>query len=168
MDHTPASTPPHHPGHQAPSHQAPIRLPGDPRLPTDPRLALRVVTMPRETNPYGTIFGGVILSYIDQAGLVEAIAHAPCTWVTASIERVDFRSPVELGDIVSFYTRTLRMGTTSVRIGVDVDAERRMTRELVRVTTAELTMVALGQDGKTRPFRDMASPGPSYRPGTPA
>lgn len=118
------------------------------------RLALRVVTMPRETNPYGTIFGGVIMSYIDQAGLVEAIQHCPCTWVTASIERIDFRAPVLLGDIVSFYTQTKRLGTTSITIDVEVDAERRVTREVVRVTTATLTMVAIGEDGKPTPFRE--------------
>ena len=117
--------------------------------------------MPRDTNPYGTIFGGVILSYIDQAGLIEAIGHCPCTWVTASIERVDFRAPVELGDTVSFYSRTLRTGTTSVKIGVEVDAERRRTREVVRVTTAELTMVALAEDGRPAPFRELPWARPS-------
>lgn len=140
----------------------------DPAMPdTEPvgasSLSLRVFTMPRDTNPYGTIFGGVILSYIDQAGLVEAIRHCPCKWVTASIERVDFRAPVHLGDIVTFYTRTLRTGTTSVRIAVDVDAQRRNTGDIVRVTTATLTMVALGPDDKPYPFRDNC-PVPSARP----
>ena len=119
------------------------------------RLALRVVTMPRDTNPYGTIFGGVIMSYIDQAGLVEAIRHCPCTWVTASIERVDFRAPVLLGDVVGFYTTTKRVGTKSVTIGVEVEAERRMTREVAQVTTATLTMVALGADGRPTAFRGL-------------
>ena len=52
------------------------------------RLTLRIVTMPRDTNPHGTIFGGVILSYVDQAAMIEALRHAHCTWVTASMERV--------------------------------------------------------------------------------
>ncbi|MEM7754578.1 MAG: acyl-CoA thioesterase [Planctomycetota bacterium] len=121
---------------------------------TDPMLALRVVPMPRDTNAYGTIFGGVIMSYIDQAGLVEAIRHAPCPWVTASIERIDFAAPVQLGDIVSLYSRTERVGRSSIRVAVEVEATRRETRETCRVTTAVLTMVAVGPDGRPTPFRD--------------
>lgn len=127
-------------------------------LPDERRLALRVVTMPRETNPYGTIFGGVILSYVDQAGLVEALLHSNTTWVTASIERVDFRAPVFLGDVVSFYTRTQRTGTTSVTVCVEVESQRRMGGETVPVTSATLTMVALGPDGRPVPFRDAPPP----------
>lgn len=122
---------------------------------TDRKLALRVVTMPRDTNPYGTIFGGVILSYIDQAGLVEALRHATCSWVTASIERVDFKAPVMLGDVVTLYTHTTRLGTTSVSVAVEVEAERRGSGETVGVTTATLTMVAIGDNGKPTPFRDL-------------
>lgn len=129
---------------------------GNGDLPLNERtLALRVYTMPRDTNPYGTIFGGVILSYVDQAGLVEALRHAPCSWVTASIERVDFKAPVMLGDVVALYTRTTRLGTTSISVAVDVEVDRRGTRETARVTTASLTMVAIGEDGKPTPFRSM-------------
>src|SRR5215510_901455 len=103
-------------------------------------LALRVMTMPRDTNQYGTIFGGVILSYIDQAGFVEARRHGVHRWVTASIERVDFRAPVHLGDTVNFYATTTRMGTTSVTVQIEVEAERYATAQCVPVTTATLTM----------------------------
>ena len=122
---------------------------------TDPsvrQLALRVVTMPRDTNPYGTIFGGVILSYIDQAGFVQALNHGDHTWVTASIERVDFKAPVQLGDIVNVYTRTIRTGTTSITIEAEVEAERCQTHAAKRVTTATLTMVALDDSGRPTPF----------------
>jgi acyl-CoA thioesterase YciA len=135
----------------------PTRTPDDAKLEApdaDRNLALRVVPMPRDTNPYGTIFGGVILSYIDQAGLVEALSHAACPWVTASIERVDFNAPVHLGDVVSFYTRTIRTGTTSVRVGVEVESLRRTSNAVVRVTTATLTMVAVGPDGRPTPWRE--------------
>ena len=74
------------------------------------RLSLRVMTLPRDTNQYGTIFGGVILSYIDQAGFVEARRHGVHRWVTASIERVDFKAPVHLGDTVNFLTKTVPQG----------------------------------------------------------
>jgi acyl-CoA thioesterase YciA len=116
------------------------------------RLALRVVTMPRDTNPYGTIFGGVILSYIDQAGFVEALNHGDFTWVTASIERVDFRAPVHLGDIINVYTRTVRLGRTSLTIEAEVEAERCPDHSATRVTNATLTMVALDESGKPTPF----------------
>lgn len=117
------------------------------------RLALRVVTMPRDTNQYGTVFGGVILSYIDQAGFVEARAHGAHRWVTAAMDHIDFVAPVHLGDIVSFNTSVIRAGTTSVRVRVEVEAERYDTQALVRVTTADLTMVAVDASGKPIPFR---------------
>ncbi|RMH29388.1 MAG: acyl-CoA thioesterase, partial [Planctomycetota bacterium] len=114
-------------------------------------LALRVVTMPRETNPFGTIFGGVVLSYIDQAGFVEARRHGEFDWVTASIQRVDFRAPVNVGDILSCHTRATRFGRTSLDVRVEVFAERCATHERVHVTSATLTMVAL-RDGVPTPY----------------
>ncbi|TVQ31139.1 MAG: acyl-CoA thioesterase [Phycisphaeraceae bacterium] len=108
--------------------------------------------MPRDTNQYGTIFGGVILSWIDQAGFVEARRHGAHRWVTAALDRVDFVAPVGLGDIVNFYTRTVRMGTKSVTVEVDVEVDRYATGQCVRVTTATTTMVAVGPDGKAIPF----------------
>ena len=120
------------------------------------RLALRVVMMPRDTNPYGTIFGGVILSHVDQAGFVEARRHAPLKWVTAAMDHVDFAAPVHLGDIVSFYTTTIRTGTTSVGVRVDVEAERYDTQRVAAVTTATLTMVCVDRDGRPTPFRQEA------------
>lgn len=117
------------------------------------RLALRVVTMPRETNIYGTIFGGVILSYIDQAGFVEARRHGVHRWVTASVDRVDFRAPVHTGDIVSLYTCTTRLGTKSVTVRVEVEAERYLTGDTTPVTTATVTLVSVDDNGAPIPFR---------------
>lgn len=116
-------------------------------------LALRVVTMPRDTNQYGTIFGGVILSYIDQAGFVEARRHGVHRWVTAAVDRVDFKAPVHLGDTVNFFGSTTRTGTKSVTVLIEVEAERFETGERVSVTTATLTMVAVDATGKPIPFR---------------
>jgi acyl-CoA thioesterase YciA len=81
-------------------------------------LALRIATLPRDTNHYGTIFGGIILAYIDQAGFVQARKHGAHRWVTASLDRVDFKAPVHLGDIINLYTTTIREGTKSVTIAV--------------------------------------------------
>jgi acyl-CoA thioesterase YciA len=116
------------------------------------RLALRVVAMPRDTNQYGTIFGGVILSYIDQAGFVEARRHGCHRWVTAAINKVEFQAPVNVGDVICFYTSTSRTGTTSVTVQIDVVAERYMTGESVDVTSADMTLVAVGPQGKPIPF----------------
>jgi acyl-CoA thioesterase YciA len=114
--------------------------------------ALRVVMMPRDANNYGSIFGGVILSYIDQAGYIEARKHGTHRWVTASIDRVDFKAPVHVGDVVSFLTRTGKTGKSSVVVEVRVEAERFATADLVHVTDAHMTMVAVNAAGKSIPF----------------
>ena len=120
--------------------------------PASHRMALRVVTLPRDTNQYGTIFGGVILSYIDQAGFIEARRHGTHRWVTVSVERVDFVAPVHVGDVVNFKTRTCGTGTSSVRVCILVEAERYTTGETVRVTEAELTMIAVDAEGHPIPY----------------
>ena len=117
------------------------------------RLALQVVTMPRDTNPYGTIFGGVILTYIDQAGFVEARRNGGHKWVTVALDRVEFKQPVHLGDVVAFYTTTTRAGTTSVTVKVEVEAERYLGGQTVPVTEASITLVSVGDDGRPTPFR---------------
>lgn len=117
------------------------------------RLSLRVVTMPRDTNQYGTIFGGVILSYIDQAGFVEARHHGVHKWVTVAVDRVEFKQPVHLGDVVAFYTTTTRLGTTSVTVRVEVEAERYTDGSTVPVTEASITLVSVDAGGKPVPFR---------------
>jgi acyl-CoA thioesterase YciA len=121
--------------------------------PSPRSLALRVVTMPRDTNQYGTIFGGVILSYIDQAGFVEARRHGVHRWVTAALDRVEFKAAVHLGDTVNFYARTIKTGTTSVTVEIEVEAERFTTGQHVLVTSATLVMVAVDAAGKSIPFR---------------
>ena len=124
--------------------------------PTDRRLALRVVTRPPDTNHYGTVFGGAIMSLVDQAGFVEARNHGQHRWVTASMDRVEFKQAVHVGDIVSLYTTTVREGTTSVTVGVEVEAQR-TDGEYVAVTTATLTMVAVDAKGHPIPFRSAPS-----------
>lgn len=121
----------------------------------EPTLSMRVVAMPRETNPYGTIFGGIILSYIDQAGFVEARRHADMAWVTAAVDRVEFHAPVHVGDIVNYYTYTTRLGRTSLDVRIEVSAERFHTRDVVHVTTANMTLVGM-RDGKPHPFLECA------------
>ena len=109
--------------------------------------AIRLTMMPRDTNAHGTVFGGIILSYIDIAGGVEAVRHTKHErFVTVAMKEVIFHEPVYIGDLVSFYARTLRMGNTSITIHVDVEAERfGMHGQKVKVTSAEVTFVAINQ-----------------------
>src|SRR5690348_12542134 len=86
--------------------------------------AIRLLLLPKDTNAYGTIFGGVILSNIDLASAVEARKAAPHRYVTRAMREVEFHEPVYLGDIVSFYTETVRVGRTSITVRVLVEAER--------------------------------------------
>lgn len=128
--------------------------------PTAPRnLALRVVTLPRDTNHYGTIFGGVILAYIDQAGFVEARRHGQHRWVTVSMDKVIFKQPVHLGDVVTCYARTIRQGSSSVTVEVEVEAERYTSGTIVPVTAATLVMVSVDDTGKAIPFRSAPTVG---------
>lgn len=118
---------------------------------TDRFPAIRITMLPRDTNAHGTIFGGVILSYIDLAGGIECRRQFPQKFVTKSMHEVVFVAPVYLGDLVTFYTRTLRVGTTSITIDVEVEVERlgiSGTKEVVRVTEAEVVYVAVSDDGK--------------------
>src|SRR5204863_468955 len=110
--------------------------------------AIRLTMMPRDTNAHGTVFGGVIMSYIDVAGGVEAVRHTRHNrFVTVAIKEVIFHKPVFIGDLVSFYTKTLHVGSTSITIHVDVEAARFDTPGVVvKVTEAEITFVAIDED----------------------
>lgn len=115
--------------------------------------AIRVMMMPRDTNALGTIFGGIILSYIDQAGAVEAHRWVHGQIVTVAIREVEFHEPVYVGDLVSLYTRVQRVGNTSITVKVDVEAERRVRGGgTVKVTEAEVTFVHLDDDGRPTPI----------------
>lgn len=126
----------------------------DATIPTGPRMpAIRVVMMPKDTNALGTIFGGVILSYIDQAGAVEAHRHCPGRIVTVAMREVVFHAPVFVGDLVSFFTHTVKLGNTSVTVHVEVEAERgHPGGPKVKVTEADVVFVHVGQDGRPLPI----------------
>jgi acyl-CoA thioesterase YciA len=121
--------------------------------------AIKVVMLPKDTNAYGTIFGGVILSNIDLASAVEARKVAPRRYVTKAMREVEFHEPVFLGDIVSFFAETVRVGRTSVTIRVLVEAERWGAGpgaaghgERVKVTEAEVIVVAIDANGRPSPI----------------
>jgi acyl-CoA thioesterase YciA len=118
-------------------------------------LAIRVSMLPRDTNPGGTIFGGVILSQLDQAGGIEARKHADKLFVTVAMRGVEFIAPVFVGDVVSYYTRTITLGRTSVTVGIIVEAMRyRDSDQIVRVMEAEAVYVAVDEHRKPIPVRD--------------
>ncbi len=109
--------------------------------------AIRLTMMPRDTNAHGTVFGGIILSYIDVAGGVEAVRHTRHNrFVTVAMKEVIFHEPVFIGDLVSFYAKTLKVRNTSITIHIDVEAERFGTPGVsVKVTEAEVVFVAIDE-----------------------
>ncbi len=108
--------------------------------------------MPRDTNAHGTIFGGVILSYIDQAGAIEARRQGSRLMLTVSMDKIVFHQPVFVGDLVSFWTETLRIGTTSITVKVLVDVMRGVSGERVTVTEAQVVYVNVDERGKPAPI----------------
>ncbi len=124
------------------------------RTVSEPYLAIQVVMMPRDTNPHGTIFGGVILSYLDQAGAIGARrdvsrAGGPLPFlVTAAMNKVEFHHPVLVGDVVRFLTRLVRMGRTSITVQVMVEVERG--DQVIQVTEAEVVYVGIDPDSPER------------------
>jgi acyl-CoA thioesterase YciA len=120
--------------------------------------AIRVLMMPRDTNAQGTIFGGVILSYIDQAGAIEARRQGSRLMLTVSMDKIVFHQPVFVGDLISFWTETLRIGRTSITIKVVCEAIRGTDpQKKVLVTEAQVVYVNVGEDRKPLPIERMAN-----------
>ena len=120
-----------------------------------PYTAIRVVMMPRDTNPYGTIFGGVILSHIDAAGSMAARREVllrggskDVALVTVAVNRVEFKHPVLVGDVVSFDCTLVKIGRTSVTMNIHVVADRGA--ETISVTDAEVVYVAVDSTAAER------------------
>lgn len=116
------------------------------------KLASRVLAMPTDTNPKGDVFGGWIMSLMDMAGKMSATEEAGGRVVTVAVDRIVFRSPVNVGDVVCCYTETLRSGRSSITLSIEVWALRQGKGDRVRVTDAVFTFVAIGDDGRPRPI----------------
>jgi len=118
--------------------------------------AIKVMMLPKDTNALGTIFGGVIAAHVDLAAAVEARKAATHRYVLKVMREVEFHEPVFVGDTVSFFTETVRIGRTSITVKVEVEAERWGTGrgERVKVTEAEVVMVAIDGAGRPTPIRD--------------
>ena len=130
-----------------PLRMAPLTLPGDREL------VLRVMPLPADLNANGDIFGGWIMAQVDLAGAVLPSRIARGRIATVAVNQFVFKQAVSLGDLLSFYARIQRIGKTSVTVHVEVFAERNPADlQVVKVTEASITYVAIDRDGKPRPL----------------
>jgi acyl-CoA thioesterase YciA len=123
-------------------------------LPTPPgsELVLRVMPLPADVNANGDIFGGWIMAQVDLAGAVLPSRIAKGRIATVAVNEFIFKQPVSLGDLLSFYARITRIGRTSISVHVEVYAERNPANlQVVKVTQADLTYVAIDANGQPRP-----------------
>jgi acyl-CoA thioesterase YciA len=130
-----------------PSDAAPLQLP------TDRELVMRVMPMPADSNHNGDIFGGWIMAQVDLAGAVLPARISKGRIATVAVNQFVFKQAVSVGDLLSFYAKVERIGTTSITVNVEVYAERNPANlQVVKVTEANLTYVAIGANGKSRPI----------------
>jgi acyl-CoA thioesterase YciA len=121
-------------------------------LPDGSELVLRVMPMPADVNGNGDIFGGWLMAHVDLAGAVLPARIAKGRIATVAVNQFVFKQPVSVGDLVSFYARVERIGNTSITVHVSVIAERNPANlQVVKVTEANLTYVAIDNEGKPRP-----------------
>ena len=104
--------------------------------------------MPTDANNLGHVFGGAILSMIDTTAAISAMRHARATCVTVSIDRVDFREPIHIGDLVIMQSAVNYAGRTSIEVGVRVEAEHLTTGERRHTNSAYVTFVAVDRNGR--------------------
>ena len=124
-----------------------------PALPDGAELVMRVMPLPADSNANGDIFGGWIMAQVDLAGAVLPARMAKGRIATVAVNQFVFKQPVSLGDLLSFYAKVTRIGTTSVSVHVEVYAERNPANlHVVKVTEADLTYVAIDAKGQPRPL----------------
>jgi len=121
----------------------------DPELPSG-EPAIRVVAMPADTNPYGDIFGGWLMSIMDSAAGTVAARYSKGRAVTIAVDGMTFHRPVKIGDVVSVYADVVHVGRSSMKIEVSAWRRIRAGEETDRVTHAVFTFVAIGDDGRPR------------------
>lgn len=121
------------------------------QLPTDEKLVLKVIPLPRDVNANGDIFGGWVMAQVDLAGAVIAAIYAKGRMATVAVNEFVFKQPVRVGDILSFYGKLVRIGRTSITVKIEVYAEHFNAQgSYTKVTEALLTYVALDEHGKPR------------------
>ena len=115
-------------------------------------LTVRVSAMPADTNANGDIFGGWVLSRMDQAGGIAAVERAQGRVVTIALDAMTFIRPVRVGDVLEVYTEVESIGRTSMKVHVEALARRFRTSVHEKVTDATFTFVAIGDEGRPRPI----------------
>ena len=122
------------------------------QLPVDRQPVIRIIPMPADTNAHGTIFGGWVMAQVDLAGSVPATVRSRGKVVTVAVNSFQFKQPVLVGDLVSFYADVVKVGRTSLTVDVEVYAQRqRFGAQVVKVTEAQLIYVAVDDERKPRP-----------------
>jgi acyl-CoA thioesterase YciA len=112
---------------------------------------LRVMPLPADVNQNGDVFGGWIMAQVDVAGAIPAMRRARGRVATVSVNSFLFKQPVSVGDVVSFFAEVIETGRTSIKVNVEVYAERNPSNpQTVKVTEATLTYVAINQQGGKR------------------
>ncbi len=120
-------------------------------LPTDQELVLKVIPMPGDCNPNGDIFGGWVMAQVDLAGSVVPGRYTQGRMATVAVNEFIFKQPVRVGDILSFFSKVVRIGRTSITVKIEVYAERHFKQGVyAKVTEALLTYVAIDEQGKPR------------------
>ena len=120
-------------------------------LPTDQELVLKVIPMPGDCNPNGDIFGGWVMAQVDLAGSVVPGRYTQGRMATVAVNEFVFKQPVRVGDILSFFSKVVRIGRTSITVKIEVFAERHFKQgQYVKVTEALLTYVAIDEQGQPR------------------
>ena len=123
------------------------------QLPTDEELVLKVIPMPADSNANGDIFGGWVMAQVDLAGSVIPARYTRGRMATVAVNEFIFKQPVRVGDILTFFSKLVRIGRTSITVKVEVYAERfSAQRQYVKVTEASLTYVAIDEQGRPRPI----------------
>ncbi|WP_298956532.1 acyl-CoA thioester hydrolase YciA [uncultured Methylobacterium sp.] len=123
-------------------------------------LTVRTMAMPADTNANGDIFGGWVMSQMDQAGGIAGVERAQGRVVTVSVEGMSFLRPVRVGDVLCVYTRVTKVGRTSMRIGIEAWARRFRTQLREKVTDGTFTFVAIDDEGRPRPIPPLPAPAP--------
>ena len=132
------------------------RMPHGVALPTDKELVLKLTPRPSDCNLNGDIFGGWVMSQVDIAGSIIPARYARGRMATVAVKEFIFKQPVRVGDILSFFGKVLRVGTTSVTVEIEVYAERYNDQgRYVKVTEATLTYVAIDDEGRPRPLPNL-------------
>ncbi|MFW6323967.1 MAG: acyl-CoA thioesterase [Desulfovibrionales bacterium] len=125
------------------------------KKPGESRFIMTRFMVPQDTNPYGSVHGGVIMKGIDEAGAIAAIRHCRRNAVTASIDRLHFHKPVYVGELVFFRANVNMVGRSSMEVGIRVEAENLYSGEVRHVASAYITFVSVDKQGKPTPVPEL-------------